>query len=263
MCVAPVSAIDSGISNAVQQSLKLSVTKVLKNGRMETTISAEREPQRKNSTDLWRKNGFFSSQVCDFSIQKANLPEMTIFYVNQGYLSYKDNKKICYVDIYIVGQTVPLLNQPENFDEYTPLENEVKICRAKYDTVTRQFLGLENCLGYLTVRGDEHENFLTTVFQRKRARYCTACIKWRSPIPLILPFSTNIEFNTSLGPILKLIFLRSFFFLLCTVDRVEEINQYLGSANLSAIDIDISDFGENFNPSKLDFANREREELRK
>ena len=47
------------------------------------------------------------------------------------------------------------------------------------------------------------------------------------------------------------------------MDRVEEINQYLGSVNLSAIDIDISDFGENFNPSKLDFANREREELRK
>ena len=58
-------------------------------------------------------------------------------------------------------------------------------------------------------------------------------------------------------------FSKVFFFLPCTVDRVEEINQYLGSVNLSAIDIDISDFGENFNPSKLDFANREREELRK
>ena len=67
----------------------------------------------------------------------------------------------------------------------------------------------------------------------------------------------------SLGPILKLIFLRSFFFLSCAVDRVEEINQYLGSVNLSAIDIAISDFGKNFNPSKLDFANPEREELRK
>ena len=52
--------------------------KVLKNGRMETTISAEREPQKKNSTDLWKKNGFFSSQVCNFSIEKVNLPEMTI-----------------------------------------------------------------------------------------------------------------------------------------------------------------------------------------
>ena len=84
---------------------------------------------------------------------------MTIFYVNQSYLSYKDNKKIYYVDVYIVGQIVLLLNQPENLDEYRPLENEVKMCRAKYDTATGQFLGLKNCLGYLTVRGDKHENY--------------------------------------------------------------------------------------------------------
>ena len=67
----------------------------------------------------------------------------------------------------------------------------------------------------------------------------------------------------SLGLILELIFLTSFFSLPCTVDRVGEINQYLGSVNLSAIDIDISDFGKNFNPSKLNFANPKKEELRK
>ena len=159
LCVPPVSEIDSGISNVVQQSSKLSETTVLENGGMETTISAEREPQKKKSTDLWKKNDFFSSQVCDFSIEKANLPEIIIFYVNEGYLSYKDNKNMYYVDAYIVGQIVPLLNQSENLDKYTPLEKEVKICRAKYDTVTGQFLCLEICLGYLTVRGDEHENF--------------------------------------------------------------------------------------------------------
>ena len=73
LCVTPVSAIDFGISNAVQQSLKLSMTKVLKNGRMGTTISSEREPQKKNSNDLWKKSVFFSLQVCDFSIEKAKI----------------------------------------------------------------------------------------------------------------------------------------------------------------------------------------------
>ena len=29
------------------------------------------------------KNGCFRSQVCDFSPEKSNLPEMTSFYVNQ------------------------------------------------------------------------------------------------------------------------------------------------------------------------------------
>ena len=36
--------------------------------------------------------------LCEFSLEKVNLAEVTIFYVNQGYLSYKDNKKIYYCD---------------------------------------------------------------------------------------------------------------------------------------------------------------------
>lgn len=58
-----------------------------------------------------------------------------------------------------------------------------------------------------------------------------------------------------------------FFFLLATTDRAEDTNQYnqyinQQSVNLSAIDIDISDFGDIFNPVKLDFNNSEMEELR-
>ena len=36
----------------------------------------------------------------------------------------------------------------------------------------------------------------------------------------------------------------------------------MGSVNLSAIDIDISDFGQNFDPSKLDYINPERKDVR-
>ena len=84
------------------------------------TVSAENDQGKRNSTDLWKKKGFFSSQVCDISLEKANLLENTIFYLNQGYLRYKDNKKIYYIDLYIVGQIIPLLNQPKNLQEYTP-----------------------------------------------------------------------------------------------------------------------------------------------
>ena len=76
------------------------MTKVLeKNGRTEMTVSTEKEKRKRNSTDLWGKNGFFISQVCDFSLEREYLPENTIFYLNQGYLSYKDNKRIYYVDM--------------------------------------------------------------------------------------------------------------------------------------------------------------------
>ena len=103
-----VSAIDSVISSAVRDSSKLSLTKVLHDGRMETTITAEKDNEKRNSTDLWSKNGYSSSKVCDFSLEKADLPEMTIFYINQAYLSYNDNKKIYYTDVYIIGQVVAL-----------------------------------------------------------------------------------------------------------------------------------------------------------
>ena len=75
---------------------------------METTITAEKDNEKRNSTDLWFKNGYSSSKVCDFSLEKADLPEMTIFYINQAYLSYNDNKKIYYTDVYIIGQVVAL-----------------------------------------------------------------------------------------------------------------------------------------------------------
>ena len=31
------------------------------------------------------------------------MTEMTAFYINQAYLSYKDNKKIYYYDVFILG----------------------------------------------------------------------------------------------------------------------------------------------------------------
>ena len=54
---------------------------------------------------------------------------------------------------------MPLLNLPENLDAYTPKENEVKIIRGKHDTATGQFLGLDNSLGYMTIRGNCNEKF--------------------------------------------------------------------------------------------------------
>ena len=47
-----------------------------------------------------------------------------------------------------------------------------------------------------------------------------------------------------------------FFFLSSTVDRVEDIN-------LNAVNINISEFGENFDLSRLDFNSTEKENIRK
>ena len=47
-----------------------------------------------------------------------------------------------------------------------------------------------------------------------------------------------------------------------TGNRIEDINRYLNSVNLSPVDIELSDFGENFDPSKLDYASPDKERTR-
>ena len=48
-----------------------------------------------------------------------------------------------------------------------------------------------------------------------------------------------------------------------TVGRIEEINRYLGSVNLNPIDIEISEFGQKFDPSKLNYNSSDKENTNK
>ena len=79
-------------------------------------------------------------------------------------------------------------------------------------------------------------SFSTTIFNRQRIQYESGAFAETD--------SSNI-----------------FFFLPSTVDRIEEINRYLGSANLNAVDIDISEFVEKFDLSMLDYDSSEKENI--
>ena len=57
-------------------------------------------------------------------------------------------------------------------------------------------------------------------------------------------------------------FSKIFFFLPSTTDRIKDINKYMNSVNLMPIDIDPSEFGKDFDPSTLDFKNKDREKNR-
>ena len=43
--------------------------------------------------NIWERYGYFKLQPGDFGSEKENFPEMSVFYLNQGYQSFKDNKK--------------------------------------------------------------------------------------------------------------------------------------------------------------------------
>ena len=62
---------------------------------------------KRNTIDVWKKYGCVKQQPCGFLIEKANLPENTIVYINQAYQSYEGNKKVYYVDYYLLAQANP------------------------------------------------------------------------------------------------------------------------------------------------------------
>ena len=161
---------DIGVSQAVRDSSKISMTKNLFKGRVETTLTAEKASFKRNRTDVWKNYGCFSPQACDFSTEKANLPEMSILYVNQAYQSYKDNKKVYYYDYLIEVQVTPCLNPPEDLRNCECQPNEAKIYCPKYDTVSGEFLGLFQTLNYLTICGDSGECFLDYGYSKDNSK---------------------------------------------------------------------------------------------
>ena len=126
--------IDSSIGSAIQNSTGLSMTKIIESGNdwTEMTLSTNAtEEKTVKSINMWKNYGFFGTESCDFSIEKANMPESTVYYVNQGYQSYKDSKKVYYNDVFIIAQIMPLSMQPKDIESYQLKYDEVKILRPQ------------------------------------------------------------------------------------------------------------------------------------
>ena len=80
--------IDGGISQAVRDANKISMIKnIFEDGRVETAVTAEKSGFKRNATDVWPNYGFLKQQPCDFGVEKENLPEIFLIYLNQGYQS--------------------------------------------------------------------------------------------------------------------------------------------------------------------------------
>ena len=124
----------------------------------------------------------------------------------------------------------PLLNSPENLREYDYKANEVWVLIPKYDVVSGQFLSLGETLGCTQKKLKNPNSFTTTLFRKHKLQY-------------------------EEGKYLASEFSNIFFFIPSTIDRID--NQYNGSVNLQPVDL--IEFGENFDPSKLDYENSDRQ----
>ena len=169
-------------------------------------------------------------------MDKDNFPENSIFYINQGYLTVKDNKSMLYAEYYILRQILESISPPEDIENYVCKDCEVKFYRPRYDLQTGQFLGLCESIGYLIVRGDDEEQFLNYGFCKENSKILCSYHKRRIPSSFSGTFFNRHRLQFETGN-LQATFSNVYYFLPSTTDRSKEINRHLNSVNLSPIDI--------------------------
>ena len=245
--------IDFSIGKALQNSSGINLTKITENAGARTEMSLSTSSLEKpKSVNMWKDFGFFGSEICEFNIEKVNMPENTLFYVNQGYQSYKDNKKVYYNDIFIIAQIMPLAHQPKDIESYELKDDEVKILRSRYDPLSGEFLGIEYCVGVITVRNDTEEQFFDYGYTKDNSKilYSTKKVKIPSSFKSTV---FGIYKNKYEGVFSDELSSRKFFYLPSTVDRNERIMKHLSSVYLKPYNVNYETIGENFDPSPNDF----------
>ena len=132
---------------------------------------------------VWKNNGFFQDLRPDLSLEKKNIPENTLFYVNQSLLSTVKNEDIAmYNHNFILGHLIVAANQPSDINV-----TNVKKMKLSYAVIfttwpQENFRVLENSLhtsfweetkkfSFLTVLAQLNQKFFILI-QRIRFQMC-------------------------------------------------------------------------------------------
>ena len=185
------------------------------------TIENVNETVEVSGEKVWKKHGFFNAIKPDFNMEKVNYPENTLFYINQSYLTVKNNKNIFYCNYFILDQIFESSNRPEN----TLRENKVRMTRPKYNTSTGEFKGLHKTIGFLVVRGAPDEIFFNYSYDQNKSK--VLYYYYRRKIPSSL---SGTIFNRHRGMIengeAENDYSNIYYFLPSITDQSEEINKY-------------------------------------
>ena len=247
-------AIDSSIGTAIQNSNGINIKKVFENGNDRTEMNLSTVPFSLKKRNLkaclcGKITVFFLDECCDFSIEKVNMPENTLFYKNQRYKSYKDNKKVYYNDVFIIAQIVPLAHQPKDIESYELKNDEVKMLRPKYDPTNSELLGIEYCVALITVKNNLDEQVFDYGYNKENSKLLYSIQKVKIPSSFKATCFGTHQNQHEDEVFSEEDFSRLFFYLSSTIDRSEEINEYLTSIYLKPYHVHISDLGEDFNPA--------------
>ena len=76
------------MSNVTTENNKNVSTKIVA-----ATFENNLGPEEVSSERVWRSYVFFDARESDYSMEKVNFPENTLYYLNQLYVTVKKNKK--------------------------------------------------------------------------------------------------------------------------------------------------------------------------
>ena len=110
---------------------------------MQMMLSLNKDDTSNNYEKIWKKNRFFGDEKENFTINKANFPENTSLYWNQGTITtLKVGGYAIYMDYAILGQVILARFCPD-LDNYCLKENEVILYVPLYNTKNGYFKGVK------------------------------------------------------------------------------------------------------------------------
>ena len=128
--------------------------------KTQTAVSFQ-DDETKNCEKVWQESGFFDDRRSDLTIPKANFPENTLYYVNQGSVSLvKGGGQAICLEFVVCGQLM-LVTNPDptiNLETHVFRENEALLYVPVYKA-TGLYGSLKKILVHITLRGDEGERF--------------------------------------------------------------------------------------------------------
>ena len=212
-----------------------------KDRSMKTQLLIKSEDEKLSGERVWKENGFFKDIRPELNLEKVNMPENTLYYVNQAFLSTVKNGEIAmYVQNFIIGQLIFAANQPNDISEYVCLPNEVKLLSCVYDLESGEFRGVRLQLAYIVLRGDEHEIFFSYGYEKSKSKVLYSYSKQQIPDAFI---STSFKkhFNEIINEKKDDENSSSLFYFLPSIsDRKESINQWKNNPSLVPIDLTIN-----------------------
>ena len=212
---------------------------------------------------IWKKNGFFQDVRAELNLEKVNIPENCLLYVNQGFLStVKSGEIAMYLHNFIIGQLIIAANQPEDISTYICSNNEVKLLSCVYDFESGDFKGIREQIAFIVLRGDVDETFLSYGFNKIKSKVLYSFSKQQIPNVFVsVAFKKHFDeiINENKSDIKSLLF----YFLPSVSDRKEAINQHKNNVSLSPVDVSLeliesfSSQGALFKPDLLNSSKKE------